>query len=52
MENWEFLLMDMAYSLLCKTSALTKKKSAICGLIIGEEVHWREQTPCRENENH
>lgn len=26
------------------------EKSAICGLMIGEEVHWREQTLCREKE--
>ena len=52
MENYEFLLMDMAYLLLGKMYTLRKKKSAICGLVIGEEIHWRKQILCRENENH
>ena len=52
MENYEFLLMDMAYLLLGKMYTLGKKKSAICGLVIGEEIHWRKQILCRENENH
>lgn len=52
MENYEFLLMGMAYLLLGKMYTVGKKKSAICGLVIGEEIHWRKQILCRENENH
>lgn len=52
MENYTFLLMGMTFLLLCKAYTLTNKKSAICGLIIGEKVHWKEQTLCRDNENH